>query len=149
YATAVTLLPGSPIVYGASAGPYDTTIVRYLAQDGTQVGAYSLQPNTTWTMPYDAMKITPNGSLVYILRQQNNSITIPYIFRIGIIGSSTLQVEGFPMVATPAGASPNPTTSTTTNLSVLGADTASGGSESNLTYTWSVLSTPVGATTPT
>ena len=39
-----------------------------------------------------------------------------------------------PTVATPASASPNPVTSSTTNLSVLGADD---GGEASLTYTWS------------
>jgi len=41
-----------------------------------------------------------------------------------------------PTVATPAAASPNPVTGTTTHLSVLGADVTG---ESNLTYTWSPL----------
>jgi alpha-L-arabinofuranosidase len=39
-----------------------------------------------------------------------------------------------PTVATPAAANPSPVTGTTTNLSVLGADSSG---ESNLTYTWS------------
>jgi hypothetical protein len=41
-----------------------------------------------------------------------------------------------PTVATPAGATPNPVTGTTTSLSVLGADD---GGEANLTYTWSSI----------
>src|SRR5207253_405330 len=44
-----------------------------------------------------------------------------------------------PTVATPAAASPNPVTGTTTNLSVLGADD---GGEANLTYTWATIGTP-------
>jgi hypothetical protein len=47
-----------------------------------------------------------------------------------------------PTVATPASATPNPVTGTTTALSVLGADD---GGEANLTYTWAVLAAPVGA----
>jgi hypothetical protein len=49
-------------------------------------------------------------------------------------------------VVTPASATPNPVTGTTTNLSVLGGDS---GAASSLTYTWSVLSAPSGANTPT
>jgi hypothetical protein len=48
-----------------------------------------------------------------------------------------------PYVQTPAAATPNPVTGTTTSLSVLGA--VNGGSESLLDYTWSVLSAPTGA----
>jgi hypothetical protein len=44
-----------------------------------------------------------------------------------------------PTVATAASASPNPVTSTTTHLSVLGADD---NGEANLTYTWSLIGTP-------
>ncbi len=51
-----------------------------------------------------------------------------------------------PWVVTPASATPNPVTGTTTNLSVLGGDS---GGASSLTYTWSVLSEPSGVTTPT
>src|SRR5262249_33957200 len=51
-----------------------------------------------------------------------------------------------PTVATPASASPNPVTGTTTGLSVLGADD---GGESNLPYNWAVIVQPSGVTTPT
>src|SRR5437867_4261110 len=44
-----------------------------------------------------------------------------------------------PTVATPASASPNPVTATTTNLSVLGADD---GGEANLIYTWATTGLP-------
>jgi hypothetical protein len=47
-----------------------------------------------------------------------------------------------PTVATPASASPNPVSGTSTTLSVLGADD---GGEANLTYTWAALSFPPGA----
>jgi fibronectin type 3 domain-containing protein len=51
-----------------------------------------------------------------------------------------------PTVATPASAGSNPVTGTTTGLSVVGADDSG---ESSLTYTWSVLSGPAGAPSPT
>jgi subtilase family serine protease len=51
-----------------------------------------------------------------------------------------------PKAAAPASASPNPITGTTTNLSILGSDPAG---ESSLTYTWTVVSEPTGATVPT
>jgi hypothetical protein len=51
-----------------------------------------------------------------------------------------------PTVLTPASASPNPVSGTTTNLSVQGSD-ASGAS--SLVYTWSLVSAPAGAPAPT
>src|SRR5262249_35794998 len=47
-----------------------------------------------------------------------------------------------PTVATPASAAPSPVTGTTTNLSVLGADS---GGEAGLTYTWDLTGTPPAA----
>ena len=47
-----------------------------------------------------------------------------------------------PSVATPATATPNPVTGTTTALAVLGADAAG---ESHLTYTWAATAEPAGA----
>jgi hypothetical protein len=135
YGTSVAYLPGSPAVYAGSGGPYDATISRYLV-DGTFVGSYALQPNTGWTLPGGSLKITPNGSLMYILTQFTGNATTPYLYRIGIIGSSTLNIsENLPSVASAASATPNPVTGTTSTLSVLGADA---GGEASLRYTWSV-----------
>src|SRR2546427_3572645 len=53
-------------------------------------------------------------------------------------------VNAPPTVATPASASPNPVTATTTNLSVLGADD---GGEANLIYTWATMGSPPAAVT--
>ncbi|MGA2583457.1 MAG: Ig-like domain-containing protein [Tepidisphaeraceae bacterium] len=50
-----------------------------------------------------------------------------------------------PTVATPAQASPSPVTGTSTNLSVLGADQDG---EASLSYSWSVLSSPTAAPSP-
>ena len=51
-----------------------------------------------------------------------------------------------PTVATPPAAAPNPVNGTTATLSVVGADDSG---ESNLTYTWSTLTAPSGAPSPT
>jgi VCBS repeat-containing protein len=92
YGRAVAELPGSGVVYAGSGGPYDATIARYLA-DGTFVGSYALQPNTGYTLPNDSLKITPNGALMYVLSQFTGSQNNPYLYRIGIIGSSTLNIN--------------------------------------------------------
>jgi hypothetical protein len=65
----------------------------------------------------------------------------------GINGTGSVTVVALnapPTVATPAAASPNPVTATTTNLSVLGADD---GGEANLIYTWATTGTPPAAVT--
>ena len=55
-------------------------------------------------------------------------------------------VNNPPTIATPAAANPNPAAGTTANLSVLGADDWG---EANLTYTWTAIRMPPGATQPT
>jgi hypothetical protein len=69
-----------------------------------------------------------------------------YGFNVGTYTiSGSVAVSGAPTVATAASASPNPVTGTTTNLSVLGADSAG---EANLTYTWSWYGPPANAFGP-
>ncbi len=67
----------------------------------------------------------------------------------GVSGTASVTViNAVPTVATAASASPSTVTGTTTNLSVLGAD-SDGGGEPNLTYTWSATTIPSGASAPT
>jgi hypothetical protein len=60
----------------------------------------------------------------------------------GVVGPQATP-QAPPTVVTPAQASDNPVTGTTTNLSVLGADAAG---EANLTYTWTTANAPAGVT---
>ena len=65
----------------------------------------------------------------------------------GTSGTATVSVSvpnAAPTIATPAAASPNPATASTTALSVLGADD---GGEANLTYTWTTTGTPPASVT--
>jgi regulation of enolase protein 1 (concanavalin A-like superfamily) len=62
-----------------------------------------------------------------------------------IVFSAPGTPQGTPTVATPAAASPATVTGTTTNLTVLGAD--SDGGESNLTYTWTLVGSVLGNVT--
>src|SRR5205823_3422928 len=54
-----------------------------------------------------------------------------------------------PTVVTPASATPNPRSASTTNLSVLGGDSAADVGEAGLKYTWTIASKPAGAADPT
>jgi hypothetical protein len=63
-----------------------------------------------------------------------------------VSGSASITViNAAPTVATAAAATPSTVTAVSTALSVLGADD---GGESNLTYSWSVLTQPTGAPAP-
>ncbi len=60
-----------------------------------------------------------------------------------VTATATVLVVGpTPYVVDPADATPNPSYNATVDLSVLGGDD---GGESNLTYTWTVLGTPLGS----
>ena len=59
---------------------------------------------------------------------------------------TVLDLKQAPTVVTPAAATPNPVTGTTTNLSALGTETGGG---ANLTYTWAATALPSGAAAPT
>jgi hypothetical protein len=62
------------------------------------------------------------------------------------VTSTAFNIGSPPTVATPAAATPNTVTGTSTNLSVLGSDA---GGESTLTYTWAATTLPTGAAQPT
>ena len=70
----------------------------------------------------------------------------PGVTKQPIPDASLEYVDPAPTVATPPAAQPNPIAGTSTVLSVVGADDTG---EANLTYTWSTLSAPSGAASPT
>ncbi len=67
--------------------------------------------------------------------------------RSNIVDSTGTQAANAPTVATPAAANPSLVTGTSTSLSVLGASPVV--AESQLTYTWSAVSKPASAASPT
>jgi polygalacturonase len=105
----------------------------------------SPQPTFSWSLASGVGSINassgvytaPNGTGSAAVQATASSITSP---------SSTITItNAAPTVMTAAAASPSPVTGTTTALSVLGADD---GGESNLTYTWTATTVPMGATAP-
>jgi hypothetical protein len=81
----------------------------------------------------------------------SGQITIQYVTVVDNAKSSGIEIlsnsgtsNQAPTIATPASASANPTTGTSTSLSVLGADD---GGEANLTYTWASTGTAPGPVT--
>lgn len=104
--------------------------------------------------------VAPSGSGTVDVRVVSGvATTNPYnytgtIFGYGISATSSADLFSYgtppanaaPTVASPASVSPSPVKGKTATLSVLGADD---GGETNLTYTWSVISKPAGAADPT
>ena len=96
-------------------------------------------PSLTWSAEYGA--IDDAGLYTAPARFITDVVTVRYDDDLSDICSVAVTNHA-PTVATAAAAAQNPATATAT-LSVLGADDAG---EAGLTYTWSVESTPTGAT---
>jgi VCBS repeat-containing protein len=110
-------LPGSPVIYGGGGNK----ITRYLTLDGTQqygtaLGSYTLATS----VPEYALKITPNGNLMYVGNNNGN-------YSIGIIGSGSLNVQPhYPIVTAINRSSPNPTTAGTVSYTVTFSEAVTG-----------------------
>jgi subtilase family serine protease len=144
-------------VYGTSAGAPQWASLIAIADQGRAANSQGTLDGFSQTLPKlysiaqsDFHDITTGNNGGYSAGQGYDLVTgrgTPYA---NLIANDLIDPAGSgnkpPTVATPASASPNPVTGTTTNLSVLGADD---GGESNLTYTWTVTSEPSGAASPT
>jgi subtilase family serine protease len=147
-------------VYGTSAGAPQWSALVAIADQGRALNGEGTLDGPTQTLPAlyqlpssDFHDITSGSNGAYSAGPGYDLVTglgTPLANQIaaGLVsyGSQTSTTNQGPWVATPASATPNPVTGTTTNLSVLGDDSSGA---SSLTYTWSVLSEPSGAATPT
>ena len=107
--------------------------LRLNQTDGQFSGYYSTN-GTTWTQVGTSQNVTVGVSDLAGLAATSHASgtsTTAVIDNVSVIAA--------PTVATPASANPSPVTSTSTNLSVLGADPTG---EANLTYTWATTGTP-------
>src|SRR5207253_976550 len=126
-----------------TVAPSSATVVVGLTQQFTATGAnqfgvaLTTQPSFSWTVTTDG-SISSTG-----LFTAGTTTGGPFTVTAssgGVNGTASVTVtNAAPTVATPAAASPNPVTGTTTNLGVLGADD---GGEANLTHTWATTGTP-------
>jgi hypothetical protein len=100
----------------------------------------------TWSIDAGGIGGTVDGSGLYTAPAGSGLATVRATSG-SASGTASVSVTAIanqpPTVATAASANPNPVSGTSTNLSVLGADD---GGEANLTYTWSEVSGPDGAT---
>ena len=118
---------------------------------------YNLSPSKSFVFPVGSssltITVTPIDDTIYkgdrdvvasLLNDSHYSVLIGIVpARITIIDNDP-SVAPVPTVATAAAASPNPVTSTTAALSVLGTDD---GGEAALSYTWATTGTPPAAVT--
>ena len=111
---------------GAGGGKLTATLSDGSAPAYVDSATFPTTQDRTYTITYSASSVGQTLTLVW---QSNGTF-------VGISGAALV---GPPTIATPASATPNPVTGTTTNLSVLGAG---GGGESTLSYTWATIGTP-------
>jgi hypothetical protein len=134
--TSIIVTPASSTVQ-----PLATQQLVATAQDQFTT-ALATQPTFTWSVSGGGT-IDANG-----LFTAEATIGGPYTVTAqsgAVIGTASVSValpNAGPTIATAAAASPNPVTSSSTALSVLGADD---GGEANLTYTWTTTGTPPAA----
>jgi VCBS repeat-containing protein len=124
-------LPGSPVIYAGGGN----SITRYLTLAGTQqygtaLGTYTLGSQ----VPENALKITPNGTLMYVGGNNGN-------YYVGIIGSSSLNVQpSYPIVTAINRAAPNPTTAATVDYTVTFSAAVTGVTAADFTVVTSGIS---------
>ncbi len=135
---AISLSPSSVTLNGGSTQ-------QFTATGSDQFGAVlSVQPSITWSVSAGSGSVTTNG--LYTAGNAAGSATVTATSSSFSASSNVTINNAAPTVATAAASSANPVTTTSTILSVLGADDRS---ESSLLYSWSVTSKPVGAADPT
>lgn len=148
-------------VYGTSAGAPQWSALVAIADQGRALNGQGSLNGATQTLPAlyqlpssDYHEITSGSNGAYSAGPGYNLVTglgspVANLIVSGLIsyGNPSPPPSGQgPTITTPASATPNPVTGTTTNLSVSASDPSGA---SGLTYTWSVLSEPSGASMPT
>jgi len=135
--TSIGVTPGTALLAENATQQFSATAFDQFG------AALATQPSFSWSST-GVGSVSVSG--LYTAPGSGFSGTATVTARSGSVsGSASVTVTDTPpTVATPASASPNPVTGTTTRLSVLGA---SDGGESNLTYTWATTVTPPASVT--
>jgi hypothetical protein len=144
-------------VYGTSAGAPQLAALVAIADQGRALAGLSALDGASQTLP--ALYQLPAGDWHDITTGSNGLYSAgPGYDLVTGIGTpiANLVVGGLvnyggnngtaPTITSPASATPNPVTGTTTNLSVQAQEN---GSSQGLTFTWSVTAEPTGAQNPT
>jgi predicted outer membrane repeat protein len=132
------------VVSPASAAMNINQTRQFTATAFDQFDAAMVGIDFTWESTIGS--IDQNGLLTAPATLGSGTVTAHASGSHPVSGSSSVSITDVPVIVNQAAASPNPTTTATTNLSVLAADPSY--SESALTYTWSVTAMPSGVTSP-
>ncbi len=137
-ATRITVSPAKATV--ANGVSY-----QFIASAFDQFGIAITAPSLTWSIDSGGMG-TVSGAGMYTAPATGTGLATVRATNGSVSGTASVTVvdPAPPWVVTPASATANPVTGTTTGLSALGNDAAG---QSGLTYTWAVISHPAGATT--
>ena len=134
----IVITPGSASLNSGGSQAFTASAFDQFGQ------AITTPPAFTWSLVSGTGSIDSSG--LYTAAATSGNVTISASVN-GISNSASITVvNAAPTVATPAAASVDPLTGKTATLSARGSDD---GGESNLTYTWSVLAVPAGASNPT
>jgi subtilase family serine protease len=143
-------------VYGTSAGAPQWAALVAIADQGRALDGEGSLDGGSQTLPAlyqlpqsDFHDITSGSNGTYSAGPGYDLVTgrgspIANLVVAGLVGQGGSETP--PWVAAPASAAPSVVTGTITSLSVQGGDNYNSGA---LTYTWSVISEPAGATAPT
>ena len=123
-----------------SSSGFSTAWVE-LTRSGNSFSAYYGTNGTTWT--FLGSQTVTMGTTIYVGMVTSSHSSSHLATATFAQASLTGTLDQPPTIATAAAASPTTVTGRTTTLSVLGADNSG---ESTLSYVWSALSVPAGAT---
>jgi subtilase family serine protease len=140
-------------VYGTSAGAPQWSALVAIADQGRALAGKAALDGATQTLP--AIYQLPSADFHDITSGSNGGYSAGVGYDLvtgrgspranlvvpGLIGGTSAPAPTPPTVVTAAHASASPVTGTTTTLGVLGSDAAGA---ANLTYTWTILSSPSG-----
>jgi hypothetical protein len=145
-------------VYGTSAGSPQWAALVAIADQGRALAGLGSLDGPTQALPKlyqlsaaDFHDITTGSNGGYSAGPGYDLVTgrgtpVANLVVADLVGSGSNPTNQPPAITTPASATPNPVTGTTTNLSMQASDD---GGAANLTYVWSVTNSPSGARTPT
>lgn len=136
-ATSINLTPTSATLAGAGTEQFSASVRDQFG------AALSSQPTVSWSVSGSG---SINATGLYTASESDGSATVTATASSLTANASVTVNNASPTVTNAAAASANPVTTTSTTLSVLGADDRG---EGTLSYTWAVTAKPAGAVDPT
>jgi subtilisin family serine protease len=98
YARAVAQPTGSPYLYGASGGSYDSSVVRFQRANGQAMASIRVSDSLTYSVDGADLSATPNGRLLAVTKQWrgDGGGYFGYNWRLVLIGGTSLNLLNLP-----------------------------------------------------